>query len=203
MFLYFWIEFINNFIVEMAATLSGSVAYGQVVGSSLKDRSCFDGTVPRCFSCGAFAGYSNSAGSWQAQNVVFSLTGIPRNAVYDITGDDAHRVLTAQGVVSLRDLWVNVEGEAIADGVNYSCQFMVTMAVCDPTQAFPDAANTNYLYQSILMVTSENVGHMIRIPDIDGLVVPTGMNVVCRLSFYGPNQTTTTASFHGVSVIDD
>lgn len=187
----------------MSATVTGSVVYGQVVGSSLKDRSCFDGTVPRCFSCGAFATLSNTAGSWQSREVVFSLTGTPRNAVYDITTDDARRVLTAQSVVSLRDLWVNVEGEVLADAANYSCQVMITMAVCDPTVAFPDAANTNYLYQSLLMVTSENMGHMIRIPDIDGLVVAANLNVVCRLTFFGPNQTTTTASFHGVSVIDD
>lgn len=186
----------------MSVTVGGGVNYAHVVGSSLSDRSCFDGTVPKCFSCSANVNYSNS-GDWGVGEAIFSLTGVPRNAAYNIATDDTRRVLTGQSAVSLRDLWLNIEGESTSEASNYRTQLTITLAVCDPTAAFPDAAVTNYLYQGVVYLSSDNGVRHIRIPDIDGLVIASGLNVVCRLSFYGPANCLTIVSFHGVSVVDD
>ena len=186
----------------MPVTVGGGVNYAYVLGSSLSDRSCFDGTVPKCFSCAANVNYSND-GDWAVGEAIFSLTGVPRNASYNIGTDDTRRVLTSQSAVSLRDLWLNLEGESTAEGANYRTQVTVTLAVCDPTGAFPDAANTNYLYQSVVYLSSDNCARLIRIPDIDGLVIGSGLNVVCRLSFYGYAGSLSIVSFHSVSVVDD
>lgn len=186
----------------MPATVEGRIRYAQVLGSSLRDRSCFDGTVPRCFSCSSQVIYTTDT-DWAAGETIFSLTGVPRNDPYSLDTDDARRVLTSQSVVSLRDLWVNCEGESTAQGANFRDAVLVTLAVCDPSAAFPDAANTNYLYQAVLYLSSDNGDRMIRIPDIDGLVIARGLNVVCRISFSGSANSQTVISFHGVSVVDD
>lgn len=186
----------------MSVTVTGGVHYAHVVGSSLKDRSCFDGTVPRCFSCSSYVVCQNTTGSVGTGEAIFSLTGTPRNAQYNIGTDDTHRVLTSQSVVSLRDLWIILEGESLADD-NFRSEAIITMAVCDPTLAFPDAANTNYLYQGVVRLSSDNIARPIPIPDIDGLVIASGLNVVCRMSFSVGPSCACSVSFHGVSVVDD
>lgn len=187
----------------MSVTVSGGVHYANVLGSSLQDRSCFDGTVPRCFSCSSYVTCTNTGASLSPGEAIFSLTGVPRNLQYNIGTEDTRRVLTSQSVVSLRDLWVNLEGEATAADTNYRAEAIITLAVCDPTVAFPDAANTNYLYQGVVFLSSDNGIRTIRIPDIDGLVIATGLNVVCRISFNQGPSSLSIVSFHGVSVIDD
>ena len=80
----------------MSLSVAGGVHYAHVVGSSLKDRSCFDGTVPKCFSCSSYVVATNSTDGFLTGEAIFSLTGVPRNAQYSVGTDDTRRVLTAQ-----------------------------------------------------------------------------------------------------------
>lgn len=150
------------------ATVTGIVDYRNVIGSSLKDRSAFDGSVPYSISCASDVRYVNG----DAETVVttnFSLVGIPGS--YSIGAAATKSGLSKQCVVRLRDFWVEVTGN------EYRGKTVISVAACDPNSSFPGPTVVNtHLYDC----TCEN--GVIRIPDIEGIVVSAGLNIVINLS---------------------
>ena len=150
------------------AVVTGTVDYRNVVGSSLRDRTAFDGSVPYSISCASDVRYANG----DAETVVtrsFCLVGSPGS--YSIGAAATMSGLSKQCSVRLRDFWVEVTGD------EFRGKTLISVAVCDPTSSFPGpTVEHTHLYNC----TCEN--GVIRIPDIEGIVISAGLNIVINLS---------------------
>lgn len=178
------------------ATFNGSISYKSVIGSSLKDRTAFDGSVPYSISCSGNMGVSSTADSSSA-TIVTSLIGSPgNNSVSNGSIPSAVvSTLTKQCLINLRDIWFDFSSGTRGNFVT------VTIAACDPA-SFPAATTEHtFLYEGV--IHSDGSGH-ISVPDISGLVVSSGLNIVLALEFYGFNNSDHGyLTYHCVADIDD
>lgn len=180
----------------MTATFNGAVSYRSVIGSSLRDRTAFDGSVPYSVSCSGDIHVNSTADSSSA-TLVTSLIGSPGS--YSVSNGSIPSgvvsALTKQCVINLRDIWFDVSFSDRSDFV------WVTIAACDPASFPSGTAEHTFLYQGI--IHSDGSGH-ISVPDIFGLVVSSGLNIVLQLTFSGfGNGDDGYISYHCVADIDD
>lgn len=187
----------------MPVSLYGNVKYASVLGPSLSDRTAWDGTVPKCFSCSVNPSFLNGTDAADTRETIFALTGVPADAGYALDSADVRRNLVSQSNYRLRDAWIVLEGEPSVSGGDFSGDVTITLSVCDATADFPSAANTMFLYQCSLHLTADYSSRTVHIPDVDGLIVAAGMNVCCRIRADVGARSWLVANFHAVSIVDD
>ena len=174
---------------------TSSISYKSVVGSTMAQRTAFDGSVPYCVSCSARLGKVH--GDSDVKNAgYFSVIGQP-NAGAAISA--CHDGLVKQCIVNLSDMTFYVSG-------GYG-QYTIRITVCDPTD-FPDNDPTHtYLYENVFYCsgTSTSVSRKIEIPDISGIVIngttAAPLNVCVYVSASGRNDAS--CDFHCVASVDD
>ena len=177
------------------ANVYGSVKYRNVIGSSLKDRIAFDGSVPYSISCAAELNLDNSSGASVNAEGVFCLIGaLGDSSVNSGVFPSAVKTgLAKQCAIRLRDLWV--EG-ICTSWTGQRCR--VDVAVYDPTGSFPGATSEHtHLYYGVFE------DGMLKIPDIEGLVVSAGLNVGLKFSCSVSNNVSLHLIVHCVADIDD
>lgn len=174
----------------MSAFASDGVYYKSVIGSSLADRSAFDGSVPYCVSC---SGYFGAGSTISVAKTFFSVVG--QANVDGVRASAARDGLVKQCRIDLTDIKFLVSG---------SGKTVVRITVCEPT-AFPTSADHVYLYERVLVTSDTNGYAEFDIPDITGIIVngtsaqPLNVCVyVESTSGYGRD-----ISFHCVASIDD
>lgn len=178
------------------ASFAGNILYKGVIGSTVGSRMSLDGSVPYSLSCSGDIYISSSANSSSA-SVVSSLIGSPGG--YAVTNGSIPAAvlstLTKQCGINLRDIWFDVSSTSRGE------RFQITIAVCDPA-SFPDQTSEHtFLYEGVIHGDGSN---HIRVPDISGLIVSSGLNVVLRLTFGGfDSGDKGYISYHCVADIDD
>ena len=105
--------------------------------------------------------------------------------------EQAHVALTRQTLVNLHDQWIRVSGKGVAT---------LTMTVADPTAEFPATGTHTYLYQCRLNL--DNDVALIQIPDIIGLVITAGLNILININCQLGNNATIRVSGHCLTILD-
>ena len=170
--------------------LADNVMYKNVVGSSLVNRTAFDGSVPYCVSCSAIE-EKNSTSVGDVVSTFFSVIG---QANTGVSSTNARAGLVKQCSVDLRDIHFMLSGVG---------SYTVRITVCDPS-SFPTSTDHVYLYENQVMLATSSV-YELNIPDISGIVIVGSdaqpLNVCVQVTSGG--SALRSISFHCVAVIDD
>lgn len=178
----------------MSAVCNGQVRYRNVIGSSLSDRSAFDGSVPYSISCSGNFSCDNNGDSAATCFGLFCFIGSP--GTYNVSNGvfpaETKTGLAKQCSIKLRDFWLRIDSPLNDKNIN------VGIAVYDPTGEFPSGTvEHTHLYECFYE------GGYLKLPDISGLVISPGLNIGVTFGTNVAAHTSNRVIFHCVADIDD
>lgn len=178
----------------MATSFTGTCDYVNTLGPTLVDRAAFDGSMPYTITTAAYLTWINTGSSATTVETRFCLNGSPGHYSWGLVNpfpSAMRSALTRQCGIRLRDMYVALPQNA--------SDVSVDIYVGDPSESAPavSALNTHLSFHNF-------GGSSIKIPDMDGIVVAAGLNVLVSIKMKIPSSSPEElVVFHSVCDIDD
>lgn len=189
--------FLSEFLEMSTFSHSGEVGYKAIFAASVRNRSAFDGTVPKTVGSSGYCNVLNTGSDAQFYQTVFVLAGLPSVPSIQLDAPETKISLAKACVANVHDLWFDFDGNG--------CIVELWLAACPPS-SFPSSADYMYLYHGHFNLAgfNQDLRHVhVDIPDIERVSVPNGWNVCVNLTFFVLENGYGTMNYHGVVTLDD